>query len=190
MKKLFARSLPLIFLYLLAACKADNEGLNTIDVPTPIPSAIYYNYNILYNDSGLTQVKMTGEVLEQYAGDKENQAFDNMRDSVHLWFFDESMIVQSELIAERATRNRVTGFMEAFGNVVVYNEKGEKLETDHLIWDEKAEKISTEDSVTITKKGQIIKGVGLISDKNFIHYEIKNVSGIINVKKEDGQENQ
>lgn len=167
------------------ACTPDNEGLNTIEVPNPIPSAIYYNYNIDYNDSGLTQVKMTGRVLEQYNGTKEKEAFDNMKDSVHLWFYDEDMKVQSELIADRATRNRATGYMEAFGNVIVYNEKGEKLETEHLIWNEKDEKIISNDSVQITKKDQIIRGTGLISDKSFLDYEIQNVHGVINIKRED-----
>ena len=190
MKTLHLHFLFIAPLLVFIACAPDNEGLNTIDVPNPIPNAIYYNYNILYNDSGLTQVKMTGKILEQYGGDKENHAFDNMKDSVHLWFYDENMIVQSELLADRATRDRATGFMEAFDNVIVYNEKGEKLETDHLIWNEKEERISTEDSVTITKKGQIIKGKGLVSDKNFINYEIKNVSGVINVKKENEQTDQ
>ena len=52
-----------------------------------------------------------------------------------------------------------------------------------MIWDEATEKIRTNDSVTITKQDQTIKGVGLESDQNFINYEIKHVSGILNVEK-------
>lgn len=168
---------------LLFSCGNDTEGLKTVSVPEPIPSAIYKNYEIFYSDSGLTQVKLAGITLEQFNGEKGEEPYDNMKDSLHIWFYDQDMNVQSELIADNAIRNRVTGKMEAFGNVIVYNEKGERLNTERLLWDEKKEKILTNDSVTITKTSQVIKGIGLESDQNFINYEIRNVSGIFNVDK-------
>jgi LPS export ABC transporter protein LptC len=104
---------------------------------------------------------------------------------VHIWFYDTDMKVQSEMIADRAVRNRKTGYMEAFGDVIVYNEKGEKLETEHLIWDEQKQKIISNTKVVITKKTQIIKGDGLISDQNFLDYEIKNPVGQFFIDNED-----
>lgn len=165
------------------SCKSDSEGLNSVEIPTPVPSAIYKDYEIFYSDSGLTQAKIAGITLEQFNSVNGSEAYDKMTDSVHLWFYDEDKNVQSELVADNAIRNRVTGYMEAFGNVVVFNEKGERLNTEHLIWDEAKAQIISNDSVTITKKNQVITGLGLVSDQNFIDYEIKNVKSIFYVEK-------
>jgi LPS export ABC transporter protein LptC len=172
-------------LSIIYSCKPDTADLkDSFHFNLPIPSAIYTDYEIIYNDSGLTQVKIAGDTLEQFNSDGTSEAQDRMKDSVHLWFYDENMVVKSELIADNAIRNRATGYMEAFGNVIVYNNKGEKLNTEHLIWDEKKGKILSNDTVTITKEHQVIKGKGLESDQNFIHYEIRNVHGILNIDKE------
>lgn len=177
------QKLFIVLVSLLAiSCGNDLQHLEAVEIPSPIPSAIYKNYEILYSDSGITQAKISGVTLEQFNSVNGTEAYDKMKDSVHLWFYDDDMTVKSELIADNAIRNRATGYMEAFGNVIVYNEKGERLNTEHLIWDEAIEKIRTNDSVTITKQDQTIKGVGLESDQNFINYEIKNVSGILNVE--------
>lgn len=184
MKHFFWSSLVLISLF---SCESDIDNLGSTNIPAPIPSSIYKNYEIFYSDSGLTQVKIAGRILEQYTGNKESGGGrDSMKDSVHLWFYDSNMEVQSEMIADRAVRNRETGYMEAFGNVIVYNEKGEKLNTEHLIWDEKKEQIISNTKVVITQKTQTIVGDGLVSDQNFLDYEIKNPRGELFI--ENGKE--
>ncbi|MFT6716928.1 MAG: LPS export ABC transporter protein LptC [Saprospiraceae bacterium] len=178
----------LIFLSILvASCDPDTKGLKSLEITEPIPDAIYYNYEIFYSDSGLTKVKIAGRVLEQHSSKEGSDGNDHMKDSVHLWFYDSDMKVQSEMIADRAIRNRKTGYMEAFGEVIVYNEKGEKLETEHLIWDEQKEKIISNTEVTIRQKTQTIVGDGLISDQNFLDYEIKNPHGELFIDNEDKQ---
>ena len=167
----------------LSSCSNDLKRLNTVVIENPIPNAIYKNYEVFYSDSGKTVAKIAGGKLEQFSEANGNAAHENMNDTMHLWFYDDKMKVESELRANRAVRYRNTGIMEAFGNVVVYNEKGEKLNTEHLIWDQKKEKIISNTAVTITKEKQIIKGTGLVSDMSFLNYEILNVTGIINLKK-------
>lgn len=174
---MFRTVLFLLIAIILTSCKSDIEGLESLIITEPVPSTVYNNYEIFYSDSGLTQVKIAGRTLEQHASKDGNEGHDNMKDSVHIWFYNTDMEVQSEMIADRAIRNRETGYMEAFGDVIVYNEKGEKLETEHLIWDEQKEKIISNTKVKITKKTQIIMGDGLISDQNFLDYEIKNPHG-------------
>ncbi len=174
MRRLIITSLLSFFIF---ACGNDLDDLDALEIPSPVPNSVYYNYEIFYSDSGLTQVKMAGRVLEQHAASQESGGRDHMKDSVHLWFYDNDMKVQSEMIADSAIRGRETGYMEAFGNVIVYNEKGEQLKTEHLIWDEKRGKIISNTKVAIIKKTQIIYGDGLISDQNFLDYEIKNPHG-------------
>jgi LPS export ABC transporter protein LptC len=173
---------------LLISCESDAKGLESheaLEFTEPVPSSVYNNYEIFYSDSGLTQVKIAGRILEQHSSKDGKDGHDNMKDSVHLWFYDSDMKVQSEMIADRAIRNRKTGYMEAFGDVVVYNEKGEKLETEHLIWDEEKEKIISNTKVKIIQKTQTLYGDGLISDQNFLDYEISNPHGEIYIDKNE-----
>jgi len=74
------------------------------------------------------------------------------------------------------------GMMEAKGNVVLINEDGEKLNTEHLIWDEEKEMIYSNEFVKITTADEIIMGEGLESNLNFTKFKIKNIQGTITIK--------
>jgi LPS export ABC transporter protein LptC len=112
--------------------------------------------------------------MEQY--DSEI-AHDEFKEGVHLWFFDQEKKVESEMTANYATRQRTSNQMKAKGNVVVFNKKGEKLNTEQLTWDANTKKIYTDEPVRITTKDKVIKGKGLISDETFTNYRIKNITG-------------
>ncbi len=167
----------------LVSCGSDLQELNTVHIPSPIPNAVYTNYKVLYSDSGKTVAKIEGGLLKQFSKSENQLEHEKMSDSLHLWFYDDNMKVQSEMRADSAIRFKDTEIMEAFGHVIVYNEKGEKLNTEHLIWDKKKEKIISNTDVVITKETQIIRGKGLVSDQNFLNYEILNVTGIISINK-------
>ena len=63
--------------------------------------------------------------------------------------------------------------MEAKNNVVVVNQIGEKLNTEHLIWDEKKRRIYSNDFVKITKKDEIVIGEGMEADESFDKWVIR-----------------
>ena len=71
--------------------------------------------------------------------------------------------------------------IEAKGAVLIENLKGEKLETEFLVWNENRNEIFTEELVKITKKGQSIIGYGFESNTSFSKYTLKNTRGIINL---------
>jgi LPS export ABC transporter protein LptC len=75
--------------------------------------------------------------------------------------------------------------VEAKKNVVVINEKNEKLNTEHLIWNEKTKKIYSDEFVKITTPDEIIYGTGFEADQDFSRYKIMNIKGTITVKKSD-----
>ena len=70
-------------------------------------------------------------------------------------------------------------------NVRVLNIKCEKLGTEELVWDQQKGRIYTDKFVKITTPDQIITGEGMESDQTFSDWEIMNVSGTINRKKND-----
>lgn len=71
--------------------------------------------------------------------------------------------------------------MEAKDNVVVINDKGERLNTEHLVWDKKTGKITSDVFVEITTENEVIMGEGLVSNQSFTEYKILKTRGIINI---------
>ena len=72
--------------------------------------------------------------------------------------------------------------MEAKGDVVFINEVGEKLNTEHLIWNQKEERIYSEEFVKITTADEIIWGEGFESNQSFTNFKIKHIKGTILVE--------
>ena len=77
--------------------------------------------------------------------------------------------------------------MEAKDDVVVVNDKGETLNTEHLIWDMQKEEIRSDVFVKITTPQQVLMGEGLISNQDFSDYKILKPRGVINLP--DAQNN-
>jgi LPS export ABC transporter protein LptC len=70
-------------------------------------------------------------------------------------------------------------------NVVLYNKRNDKLETDELIWNEELEEIYTNKPVKITQPsiGDTSFGFGFKADQEFTRFEIsRKFSGIKNVE--------
>ena len=72
--------------------------------------------------------------------------------------------------------------MIAQANVVLINQKQEKLNTEQLIWDEKSNLIFTKKAVRISTEDEVIFGDGFESNPDFSSYKITNVRGSINIK--------
>ena len=78
--------------------------------------------------------------------------------------------------------------MEAYKDVVVINnEKNEKLNTEHLIWDQSKKMIFSNVAIKITTKDEVIFGDGLESDETFDKYEIINPTGVFHVSDDGGE---
>ena len=171
--------LTFVFALSLASCENNMVEVATVAAENKFPSTTYLDYDVLYSDSAIVRVRLQGKTMEQYDGEI---AHDEFKDGVHLWFFDQEKKVESEMTANYATRLRASNKMEAKGNVVVFNKKGEKLNTEHLTWDANSRKIYTEEHVRITTADKIITGKGLVSDETFTNYRVKNITGQIRLQ--------
>jgi LPS export ABC transporter protein LptC len=163
----------------LVSCESDLKALEQITFQGEVPQTIYTDFEITYTDSGKAVAKVTGDTLLQFSqNDRDGgNAKEVMNGNVHLWFYDNSGEVSSELTSQKATRLSEEDLMIAEGDVIVFNERGERLNTEELIWDAKTEQIRSYVPVKITKKDQILYGDSLVSDQEFLNYEIMNPRG-------------
>ncbi|MFH1004141.1 MAG: LPS export ABC transporter periplasmic protein LptC [Bacteroidota bacterium] len=166
------------------SCQTDIQTINLITSQKNLPSESMKESEIIYSDSGKVKMKLTAPLLDRYQ--KENPYIE-MPEGVHLFFYDDSMNINSELKANYGIRYEKEGTMEAKRNVEVVNVKGEKLNTEHLIWNEVKHIIYTEAFVKITTANEVIYGDGLESNQDFTKYKIKNIKGTFNLKEKESQ---
>jgi len=137
---------------------------------------------IIYSDSGKVKMKLTGPTLDRYSGEKPHVIFPN---GMNMLFYDDTMKVTSTLKAEYGIRYEAEGGMEAKRNVEVVNVNGDKLNTEHLIWEEGKDRIYTKEFVKITQGRDVIYGDGLESNQDFTKYKILKPKGVFTLKDDD-----
>lgn len=169
----------------LPSCVNDMQEVAAIvEDNTLLPVEVADSIQIIYTDSAILKVILEAGHLERYLG--ENPYLE-MTQGVHVRFYNNVGMVESELQSNYAISYENTDVMEAKENVVVINKEGEILNTEHLIWEEKTEKIHTEEFVKITTADEVIFGHGFESNQDFTRYRIKNIKGTINLKEEDAE---
>lgn len=174
---------------MLYSCENNVTEVNTITAINqpnkPIETSV--NAEFLYSDSAVIRSCLKTPLVDHYIGKK---AYYEMPKGMDVIFYDRNKKEQTKLTANYGigydnnndnTQSKMS-IMEAKGNVVVVNEKGDKLNTEHLIWNSQTKKIYTDEFVKITTKDEVIWGEGLEANEDFSEYEIKHVKGQIAVK--------
>jgi LPS export ABC transporter protein LptC len=169
----------------LISCENDLEKVKLYSKGKLTPQESAKNIKILYSDSALVKVELTAPVLNRYETDNP---YIEMPKGLHANFYNDRLEVKSKLDANYGIRYERDQRMEARKNVVVINEKGDRLDTEHLIWDERKEKLFSDDFVKITTKDEIIFGNGFEANQDFTKYKIFNIKGTISLNNEHAKD--
>jgi LPS export ABC transporter protein LptC len=170
--------------FILSSCKNDLAEAKLITSRANVNIEKGKDVEIRYSDMGLTRIKAISKTATRYNTQKPYLEFS---DGLIMYFYNQSGKVESTLTAKYATAVENSNEMTARDSVVVINDKGERLDTDELIWDEQKKIIYSNSFVKITTADEIIYGNGMMANQNFTDYEIKKISGKIKVKTTDLQ---
>lgn len=140
------------------------------------------NLDIIYSSLGENKIKAHAPTMLRFNTDKPYMQFP---DGIKVNFYDAQGNIETVMTAKWATVQDGSSLMTARNDVVVVNKKGEKLNTEELIWDEQREQIYSNDFVKITTNDEIIMGNGLESNQTFTDYTIKHISGTIKVNAQE-----
>lgn len=110
-----------------------------------------------------------------------------MPNGLYVEFYDANKNVESTLQSKYGRKFQNQGIIEVKDSVVVVNNKGERLDTEKLIWNEKTKKIYTNSFVRITTATDIMFGEGLEANQNFSNYKIFKYRGSISIKDDKQQ---
>lgn len=155
------------------------EDVRALSTKDKIPVVAAKNVKMLYSEQASIKVMMESPVMNHYV--EEEERYVEMPEGIKVLFYDSTDKVSSSLRSNYAINFETKKRMEAQNDVVVVNEKKEKLNTEHLIWDQQAQKIYSEVFVKITTPDKIFFGEGMEADERFEHWKLKKVKGIFSV---------
>lgn len=164
---------------IFSSCETDIEKIKLITQKS-LPAESAKDIEIIYSDSALVRLMIKAPKMDHFI--TENPYIE-MAKGIDVEFYNSRMEVENKLTANYAIKYEQKRTMEARGNVIVINEKGDQLNTEHLVWDELKAKIYSKEFVKITTADEIIYGNGFEADQNFTKYKIFNIKGVISLNK-------
>jgi lipopolysaccharide export system protein LptC len=157
------------------ACRNDLDRVAAVDVPVEAPDRVTSNAEYLYSDSGRVTNRLRAGRIEEYMNKEEPRT--EIVDGLELLFYGGHGEEGSLLTARRGRIWPGEGRMQVNERVVFTNARGERLETEELIWEQDSDRVHTDRPVKITRQGDILYGQGLDAAEDFSHYTIRNVIG-------------
>jgi LPS export ABC transporter protein LptC len=171
-----------MLLLLAASCRNKMEDIQALVGKSVMQEDRAYDVTILYSEDG--QVKARLFSREFIRNETSNPPFTDMQRGLKVEFFNDTLEVESTLTAKYARYYEQQGNVLIRDSVVVVNKKGDRLETEELIWNQNVQKFYTEKPVAITTATQTMWGDGLEANQDFSWYQIKSLRGTMLVEKD------
>ena len=173
----------IISLIFIISCTNDIKDIDNIITTKKTKAEVATNVEILYSDSAVVKVRILSPTMKRYT--IKGESYDEFTDGLKVEFLDKNKRVTSWLVSDYALRKDREKKIYVEKNVVLYNKRNDKLETDELVWDEGAKEVYTSRPVKISQptKGDTSFGYGFKADQEFTRFEIKRkFSAIKNVE--------
>jgi LPS export ABC transporter protein LptC len=173
LKKLFF----ILFLsWFFTSCENNESEISRITARPNDPVEEISGLQTIYSDSGAVKVLLEAPVMKKILAPKP---ITELSKGMKISFYDANLNIISRMKSSYAIHYEQEHRWEARNNVEVVNVKGEKLNTEKLVWDERTNKLLSDNFVKITTSKEIIMGNGFEADQDFSHYKIYNVTGHI-----------
>ena len=170
---------------LVFSCQTNLQKMDELVKEIEEPVVISEDVEWFYTKNGIASHRLTSPKVLRFEGQKEYIEFPL---GLEVFSFNVHGEQEAFMKSDYAIQHLDDKTIEAKGSVLLENLKGEKLETEFLVWDEKQEQIFTEAVVKITKQEQLIIGEGFRSNTSFSKYILKNSRGIINLDQEEQEQ--
>lgn len=171
------------FLSILSACSNKLEEVEEIaDEFLSVEHG--QEVEILFTEDAVPTIKIVAPTAVRYNLLPPDMPYTAFPDGLKLYVYDQDGQLDSELSANSGKMSDNSDDLTVNGNVVIINQKGEKLNTETLTWNKVEKKIRSEGFVKIFTDDEIIYGTGFEADENFTNYVIYNIKGTVKVRDE------
>lgn len=140
-----------------------------------------YGVTFLYSQDGI--VKMRASARDFTRSSNAKRPYIDMNDHLKMEFFNDSGEIEDALTADSSRYYESQRDFIVWDSVQIISKKGERLNTEELIWNESAQKFFTEKPVTITTDNEILYGDGMEANRDFTWYRILRPKGSVQVEK-------
>jgi len=164
----------IFFLIALISCTNDPKLVQEFVSDKQQPIEKIKGAELLHTENGKLKVRVVATSIERFHDIQPALIFS---DHLEVYFYNDSSLLQSTLMADYASIDEEKKIMIAQNNVILISIDNKNLETDELVWDEKKNKIYTDKKVKITTGKEIIYGEGFISTPDFREYSITKIHG-------------
>lgn len=172
-----------IFSIFFSSCGKEKFGKTdkTLDIEaTKVDKAD--SVTLIMSQDGIVKARLlTKEFIQN---DVAKPPYLDIKKGLTVYFYNDSGIVESTLTADHARYYQKTNNILVEKNVIVENEKGEKLYTEQLIWNSKIDRFYTQMPIKILGNGQETYGTGLEANRNFTWFRIFKQTGKIPIKED------
>jgi LPS export ABC transporter protein LptC len=175
--------LLLIFnFYVLQGCKNDPEKIKLLTGKNLFHHDKADDVTMIYSKNGKVKGRLFAHEYIKNPGAKPPYTDLNGRLRVE-FFSDSTGELEHLLTADSCRIYDAQQNIVVWGNVQITSTKGEKLNTEELIWNNSIERFFTEKPVKITTGTESLEGTGLEANQDFTWYRILHPKGAVQVKK-------
>jgi LPS export ABC transporter protein LptC len=166
---------------LLSSCENDVAMVQRISYQADAPTESTKNLVLTYATDGYAKVEIHAALAETYRGQAQ---ITKIKDSLKVYFFNETGEIVSTLSALYGEINYNTGELMVKDSVRLYNHKKKQtLETEALFWNQKDSSIFTESAVIVrSPKGKLF-GKGIRTKQDFSNYVLLQPVGSWQIEK-------
>ena len=166
------------------ACENDIERVNMLTDSTEQPTVQGSNIKVIYSDSARVKVQILAPTYLQFP-DLE-RPYMEFPDGMQVYFYDDSLQMESEITAEYAIYYLDEHLWHATGNVVARRfVGGDALFTEELFWNENEKRIYSDSYTKVHSEENILYGSrGFRANQDFSNWELIGSSGTIIVEDE------
>jgi LPS export ABC transporter protein LptC len=168
---------------LFSACKNDINEVRALTSASDVQEDKATDIEYIYSDSGKVKSRLFAH--EYTRNETAKPPYIDLKKGLKVEFYNDSGNIESVLTARSARYYEQQQNVHLQDSVQVITKKGERLNTDELIWNQSIQRFFTERHVTITTPQQVLEGDGMEANKDFTWYQITNLKGRVNVNKSE-----
>jgi LPS export ABC transporter protein LptC len=175
-RRILSWSVPALLAGMFLSCTNDLDQVAAVAVADDAPERVTSGSEQVYTEQGRPKYKLAAGVIREWVREPQRTM---LEDGVRLEFFDSIGQPGSVLTARRGVVLPKERRMEASGQVVFVNSRGERLDTEQITWYQDSARIYTDKAVRIQRGDNIIHGQGLVAAEDFSRYRVKRVTGTL-----------
>jgi LPS export ABC transporter protein LptC len=178
---LFA-SLLLLAGVFFSACENDPNEVAAMFADQRPDAEIISGFRTIYSDSAQIKVRISGPLMLRFL--EGGQFIQQFPQGLFVEFFGNDGEITSTLASKYGIRNEALESVLVQDSVVWLATKGDRLDTDELIWEARQEKIYSDKFVRVIQGDKLITGVGFESNQDFTRSKVRAIQGVVNLPKE------